>query len=121
MQPITVKTVDLRAKVVANREGHRKIFEEAVDGYRRASLELLQEHIEEVRSGRLVRIVVNLPYPEDHTVDYDRVIAMLDMSVADIIEIDETTFAAYVMDDWTWKRAFLTSNSAYSATARSLL
>lgn len=118
MDRILVKRDELKAKVYANRAAHRKIFEEALAGYRKKSLELLEEHIEEVRKGQIVRVVVNLPFPEDHTSDYDRVIMMLEMSVEEELQIDEESFANYVMDQWSWTRAFLASNSAYSATAR---
>lgn len=117
MNPIKVDVTELRDKVATNRTAHRAIFEEAVEGYKKRSLAILEEHIAEVKSGRMTRIAVSLPYPEDHTADYDRVLAMLDMSLENSIEIDETTFSSYVMDDWQWKRQFLTSNSAYSATA----
>jgi hypothetical protein len=33
------------------------------------------------------------------------------------VELSEQEFGQYVMDDWAWKRQFLLSNSAYSATA----
>lgn len=121
MNPIKVRTSDLKEKVEENRKAHRAIFDEAVEGYLSKSLELLEAHIEQIKSGKMVRIQVSLAYPEDHTVDYDRVLAMLEMSLEDEIEIDETTFASYVMDDWQWKRQFLTSNSAYSRTAMAAL
>lgn len=120
MRDITVNKVELKTKVEENRAGHRAIFDEAMEGYKKKSLELLEQHIEEVRSGKVVRIVVNLPFPEDHTEDYDRVIAMLEMSVDLEVTIDEPTFANYVMDQWSWTRGFLMSNSAYSVTAARL-
>lgn len=100
-----------------NREAHRAIFLEACEGYKSKALELLENHVAEIKAGKLVRISVALPFPEDHTKDYDRVIRMLDMSINAGIEIDENTFASYIMDDWAWKRQFLHSNSGYSGTA----
>jgi hypothetical protein len=121
MNPIKVNKEDLAKKVAANRALHRSIFDEAVEGYHKKSLELLQSHIDEIKAGRMLRVSVSLPFPEDHTDDYDRVLAMLEMSLESEIEIDENTFASYVMDDWQWKKAFLTTNSAYSVTARASL
>lgn len=117
MREITVKVDELAAKVQANRDGHEAIFNEACEGYKAKALELLEAHIAEVKSGKITRVVVNLPYPENHVDDYERVLTMLAMSVEREVKIDEETFANYVMDQWSWTRAFLASNSAYSITA----
>lgn len=120
MHRITVKKDDLRKAIQKNRDGHRAIFEEAVEGYRKEAVKLLEGHIARIKSGKVLRVSVSLPEPSDHTSDYDRILAMLDMSVDDEILLDENDFAAYVMDDWVWKSQFITTNSAYSAMARSL-
>ena len=121
MDKVTVRKDDLAKAVQANRDEHRKIFEEAVDGYKKRAVQLLEEHIARIRTGKLERVAVSMPVPEDHTHDYDRVLKMLEMSTADEIELDEHRFAQYVMDDWQWQRQFLTDSSAYSAMARGKL
>ena len=117
MEAITVDKSQLIGKITNNRKDHRKIFEEAVEGYKKESIRLLEEHIRNIKNGDLIEIFVRLPRPEDHTSDYDRVLEMLNMHIGDEIEIDEASFASYVMDDWDWKRQFLSTNSAYSAMA----
>lgn len=112
-----VKKDELLERIRANRATHRQIFEEAIEGYRTAAVQALNEKIDEVKSGRIVSILVKLPVPEDHTDEYDRVIDMLEMDQRDEIELDEYTFAQYVRDDWGWKDHFVTTNSRYSATA----
>lgn len=121
MKPITVRKNELREKVKENRDAHRAIFEEAVEGYRAQAVSILENHIEEIKKGKVQRVVFTLPQPEDHTADYDRVLKMIDMEIADTIVLEESDFSAYIMDDWAWKRQFLTTNSAYSATAASSL
>lgn len=121
MKDVTVKKEELRAKVQANRDAHKAIFDEAVEGYRAKIVGLLEDHLKRVKKGKMEAIKIWLPIPEDHTNDYNRVLAMLDMSVDAEITIDQNTFASYVMDDWHWKNEFLTASSAYSATAASLL
>ncbi|HSV08538.1 MAG TPA: hypothetical protein VLI07_18625 [Candidatus Binatus sp.] len=118
MNSVMVRKDELLEKITANRKAHRAIFEEAVEGYRKTAIEQLERHIEQIKEGRVIHVVVQLPRPEDHTHEYDRIIAMLEMHIDDEILIEEQDFAAYVMDDWHWKRQFLTTNSAYSATAR---
>lgn len=121
MDQLTFPKARLQEALSKNREAHRGIFEEAVKGYEEQALSLLQLHMDDIRAGRVKHVIVNLPYPEDHTRDYDRILAMLDMMIGDDVELDEGTFAQYVMDDWHWKRQFLTTNSAYSVQARASL
>lgn len=121
MEKVTVKKSVLLEKLQANRADHRGIFEEALDGYRDAALEILEGHIERVRQGKVEQIFVSLPMPEDHTKDYDRAIGMIEMSVDEEITLSEADFASYVQDDWRWKQQFLASNSTYSLSAAAAL
>jgi hypothetical protein len=121
MEEVTVDKEDLLTRLRANRDAHRTIFSEAVVGYRDAVITALERHLDEVKNGTVRTITVNLPEPEDHTKDYDRIITMCEMNVKDQITLTQDEFAQYVMDDWRWKRQFLASNSAYSQTARSQL
>lgn len=121
MEDVTVQRDKLLEELRRNREAHKAIFDEAMDGYAKEAEAQLQRHLDEVRAGKIKVISVHLPVPEEHTKDYDRAIKMVEMSVADQITLDEHDFASYVMDDWAWKRQFLTSNSTYSGTARASL
>jgi hypothetical protein len=38
---------------------------------------------------------------------------MLELSVEDTIELEEDVFNQLVLDEWTWKNAFVASNSLY--------
>jgi hypothetical protein len=121
MRQVTVQKDDLMEIVKANRDEHRTIFEKAVEGYRKRAIEILEEHIERIKHGKVERVVVQLPVPQDHTADYDRVLKMLDMSVDDEVTLDEQAFAEYVMDDWHWQRQFLTDSSSFTALAAAKL
>lgn len=100
-----------------NRNQHRIIFLEAVEGYKTTATNLLEEHIKQIKKGKCPIVSINLPQPSDHTKDYDTAIKMLEMSLDSEVFFDDDTFTRYIMDDWSWKRQFLASNSAYSATA----
>lgn len=121
MENIKVQKQQLLVTLRVNREKHRAIFMEALDGYKAAVIKALESSLEKAKNGQRILLHFQLQEPADQTKDYDRVIRMLEMSVDDLIELDEHSFTQYVMDDWNWKRQFLTSNSAYSATATSLL
>lgn len=116
-QNVTVDKGELLKILRENRNLHREVFEAACEGYRNKAIELLDGYLKELRAGHRPQIAIHLPPPEDHTPDYDRVIRMYEMHLEDKIELDEETFSAYVMDDWSWKRQFLATNSSYAAGA----
>jgi hypothetical protein len=112
---VKVRKEELLQALRENRAAHRDIFERAVDGYRTAALAKLEERIQQVRDGKLMPVIIQMPVPEDHTRDYDRAIRMVEMEVENTIELDEAEFAHLVMDDWAWKQQWLSSTAAYVA------
>jgi hypothetical protein len=104
-------------KVKENREKHRAIFLEAVEGYRTKAIAFFEKQIETIKAGKKIQEVLRMPLPEDHTKDYDRAIQMLQNTVDEEIELDGREFGCYVMDDWEWTQSFYTSNTRYSTTA----
>jgi hypothetical protein len=46
---------------------------------------------------------------------------MLEMALANEVELSEEDYQQYVMDDWSWKEELLTSNARYSSTASAML
>ncbi len=100
-----------------NREKHRGVFEAALKGYRDEAEKILGETLGDVLAGGTPKIYIMLDRPEDHTLDYDRIIKMLDMQVEDEFILSEERFAQYVMDDWRWKRAWLKMSNRYAASS----
>jgi hypothetical protein len=116
-----VERNELLAVLHTNREKHRAIFEEAVEGYRKQTTEQLERCIARIKKGRLERVQINMPVPADQTREYERAIRMVEMTSESEIELSESDFASYVMDDWDWKRQFLSTNASYSRLAASLI
>lgn len=116
MEKITVAKEDLLAKLRANRGDHRSIFEEALTGFATEVTRDLQIAIDDIRRGKRRDVRVYRTVPKDHTSEYDRAIAMIEMAIGDTIVLSETDFAQYVMDDWGWQDQFL-SNTYGSKTA----
>ena len=115
MHSVKVSRIELLAKIKANREGHRDLFLKAQEGYRLDVIAELEQHLRDARERKKISRSLSLPEPQDHTEDYDSVIAMLEMSVEDIIELDAASFQQYVLDKWSWKRAVDLTNIAYAA------
>jgi hypothetical protein len=107
----------LLTKVRANREAHRELFLKAQDGYRKLIIEELDRMLAEAKAGRRISRSINLAEPTDHTSDYDRVVAMLEMSVEETITLDAQDFDQYVMDNWDWSSFALSTNTFYAAEA----
>lgn len=113
MEKITVDKATLLSIIQGNRDRHREIFLEALEGYRAEALAALEEHIKALENGKTPEIKIFIDRPQDHTRDYDRVITMLNMHEGDKFTLSEADAAQYVLDDWNWKRQWALSNSGY--------
>ena len=114
MSTVRVKREAVLEKLHENREGHRAVFEEAIEGYHRAVIRALEESLSDAMAGRRYKPAIMLPEPQDHTRDYDRVIEMLSMSLDDEMELTDHEFAMYVQDDWGWKGDFVGTTRNYT-------
>jgi hypothetical protein len=107
----------LRDIIKKNRQEHYEIFVEAQKGYRAEVVKQLERILDKARSGGKIETYLNLQVPINQTQDYDRIIAMLEMTSDSHIDLTQQEFAQYVMDQWNWKMNFLAANSNYSAKA----
>src|SRR5215469_1851857 len=107
IEDVIVRKDELLTALQENRSKHRQVFEKALEGYRQAAIQTLNDRITKLSAGKLPDLAVRMPLPVDHTRDYDRVIRMLTMHQSDTITLDESTFAMYVEDDWAWRREFI--------------
>ena len=104
----------LLEQVRENYDSHREKFEEAMVGYKAKAIELLEAHIQRIRDNAPEKVFVQLPMPEDHSKDYERVIEMLEWSKDTDLELDESEFATYVLDQWGWQEGFAQTYAMYS-------
>ena len=110
---ITVKKADLLTKLYVNRSLHMEALAIALVGYRDKSISKLKKMLKAAEAGESFDTKTGLPVPEDHTKDYDRVIQMLEMCVADEITITENQFRQFIQDEWNWAASWKMSNSGY--------
>lgn len=132
MKAVKVDRVKLLTKVKENRRKHLEAFETAMKGHRTALANRLVKIAEEA-SARVETLMhenvpdkelrtlagdfdIDLPEPQNHTKDYDQVVAMLDMSVEQELDIDAECFACYVLDEWSWKEIFIATSAHYAGT-----
>jgi len=116
MNTIRVDKASLLKTVEENRKLHRKMALETKNNYRQKAMEWFEKTLDDIRGDGPVPRVMPFDLPGDHTEDYDRVLMMLSMSIDNEIELTESEFARYVMDDWTWKATFVEISKAYGYT-----
>ena len=111
MNTVTVNKNDLKKILKKNRDGHRTKFEEALEGYRKVAIKLLDKNLGLAKKGRPFNLqnLYSITEPQDFTEEYDTVIEMLDMEISEEITLSKHEFENYVRDDWGWKAQFATA------------
>src|SRR6185312_5027345 len=100
---IRVDKARLLAALEENKAAHSATYEKAKAGYIKVTRQSLEDMLQRVVSGELLpRVFLDAP-PDDHTDDYDDVIAMIQWSQDDNIELTQGQFKQYIQDDWGWK------------------
>ena len=117
MKSVKVDRALFIEKVEANRNAHRSLYEEAMKGYQKFLVAELQDRVEEAMAGKKVDRYIRIEEPEDHTADYDRILAMAEMSMEDVLEISQQEFGWYILDQWAWKDQFIATSSTYTIGA----
>ena len=117
MKQVRVLKSKLLSILKKNRTDHREVFLQAQKTFRVVAIKALDEQLKAARKGRpfVLASLVRLEPPEDHTVDYDRSIEMLEMSVDTEITVDEREFQNYVQDKWQWSRDWAANNMRYTS------
>ena len=119
MKMVRVDKGNLLSKIKENRAKHSEAYEQAVAGYREELVEKLKEMLKDAKAGKDVPGHVGLQAPQHNLKDYDRAIAMLEASLDSELELDQTEFSNYYMDEWHWKDHFTAMNSTYIAKTMS--
>ena len=118
---ISVNRVKLILKLKENRVQHKADYEEAVIGYRiklKADLLDALSLLEDSNTDeRLRRINVQFSFPSNYDKEYENAIAMLEWSVSENIDLDQSTFQQYIQNEWSWSRAFEVMNTTYKSFA----
>lgn len=119
MQEVQVSVEKIKQIIQVNRDKHKEVFEKAWEAYQAKMLEVLQDTLNDMHKGKKMGtdidplILHRFPVPTDHTDDYDRILAMLDMETRDEIILDQAEFTQYIQDNWSWTHQWSTANSTY--------
>lgn len=115
MNSIKMNRTELLEIVQNNRIKHVKEYDEAVQDYLEAVVVIAKNNLKKAKTGDRAKFKFeSFPTaPKSYENDYDKAIRMIELSVDDVIEVEEHTFSQLVLDEWTWKQSFSVSNAAY--------
>jgi hypothetical protein len=116
MRDVKINKAELLNIVRANKEKHVKEFNEAVEDYKKAAVKISIENLKLAETTELDQIarIRNLPSkPVSYEDSYTRAIRMLELSVDEVIEIEEHIFNQLVLDEWQWKQNFAVTSALY--------
>lgn len=116
MREVKVGKVELLEVLRKNRIKHIADYEQSVIDYKEAVIKVAKENLKLVNSGDLskiakVRTIPNAPVSYESS--YTRAIRMLEMSIDDVIELEEDLFNQLVLDEWAWKQSFVGASMLY--------
>lgn len=118
MRAVKLNKEELLKIVRANKEKHVKDFAEAVEDYKAAVLKIAKDNLRLAKSGDLAKIAEMKSFPNkpaSYEDSYARAIRMLELSVEDVITLEEDVFNQLVLDEWSWKRGFMAASALYKA------
>lgn len=109
---------ELILKISQNRQTHQATYEAAVLEHRRRLIEQLKEMLNRVSvTNREIThkdLTIDLPIPEQHLDEYDRVLVMLGMTTQPEIELTQEDFDCLVLDNWEWQASFASNTGRYA-------
>lgn len=118
MNAIKMNRLELLAIVQANKITHVAQFVESVEDYKKLVLAVAQANVkiaktQDLEEFKKIRGTPGAPVSYEN--DYKRAIRMLELSVEDVIEVEEDVFNQLVLDEWSWKRSFTAATMSYKA------
>ena len=112
---VRIKKEDIIEHLMLNRENHIDQYEKAREGYLKKVMDKIAKFQEMVIDGQIpdngFRIGLNAP--ELKSKEYDKAIAMFEMSVDATIELSTNDFDMIVNDNWDWIVSTKLLNSTY--------
>lgn len=118
MRNVRLNKDELLKVVRQNKEKHVAAYQEAVEDYKVAAVKLALNNLKLARTGELAKMAKtrSLPAaPMSYEDNYTQAIAMLEMSVDDVIELEAMIFNQLVLDKWDWKSRFAESAMLYKS------
>lgn len=123
MKTVKINRDELLAIVRENKQKHIAEYEETVEDYKKAAILIAKSNLKLANSGDIKKISQTRTFPalpESYEQSYTRAIRMLELSVEEIIELEQGIFNQLVLDEWQWKGNFSLMASTYKSVSGSL-
>ena len=119
MKNVMVEKGKLLEALKRNREKHAVEYQDALEGWAETARIQLADEIDDLKTcPEEASLYFNLPKPESYVADYDRAIAMVEMDVRETLEMSESDFSKFVLDQWGWKESFDNITKVYNSNIR---
>ena len=118
MNAIKMNRVELLAIVQENLKKHLAEYAESVEDYKAGVLKITTANLKLAKTGDTEKFngIKSVPQaPRSYEKEYNRAIRMLELSVEDVIEIEEDVFNQLVLDEWAWKHNFVATGALYKS------
>ncbi len=116
MRTVKINKAELLSIVRDNKQKHIAEYAESVEDYKAAAIKLANEHVALAATGdikEIAKIKSAPPVPVSYEDSYSRAIRMLELSVDEVIEIEDDVFNQLVLDEWDWKHTFAANATLY--------
>jgi hypothetical protein len=117
LKSVNVNRTDLLQKLKENRDKHVEEYNVALEGYKIEVRKVIDEAVAQVKAGEFDSKSLYLveSMPENHLGDYEQVIAMMEISIDDVINLEAAEVQQYVLDQWHWKHSFSATTAKYAS------
>ncbi len=118
MKSVKLDRNELLRIVSENAVKHQKEYTEAVEDYKAAMLKIAQDNLKIVKTGELEKLSKVKLYPSapsSYIITYRRAIRMLELSIEEVVELEEDVFNQLVLDEWHWKHQFSVASAMYKS------
>lgn len=117
MNSVKMNRKELLKIVKDNAKKHVADYNESVEDYKVAVIKVAKENLKKANTGDLGSFKFRaMPQaPASYEDNYNRAIRMLELSVEDIIEVEEHIFNQLVLDEWGWKQNFVAQSALYKS------
>lgn len=112
MENIKVKTAVLLDTLHTNLAEHVAEYEEAVVEYEKVIIKELSDKLKAAKAGKPFDFNFS-PKPVSFVESYNSIIAKLEWTTQEEIELDDREVQQYIQNEWTWKNHFATSTGSY--------
>jgi len=125
MNAVKINRLQLLGIVCENMAKHVAEFNESVEDYKtlsvkiaEANVKIAKQNLKLAEEGDMDKLIPSkgMPIkPTSYEDSYKRAIRMLELSVEEVIEVEEDIFNQLVLDEWTWKRGFVATGALYKS------